>query len=322
MPLAPWIHARSGLSAAGLAATALLVGASPALAIDEIPDGMTQESVADELLETIGTELSESRSVAAEYLDPGYTPWVTLIKDAQVSTTFVDEGAGYRNSLGYFAFSDDTFAGLSKADVDIDGSGVVSLAELAAVEGVETGWVFPNSSLAGSGGQLRPGDTVQIGDGQTFSAGTNIGFSLVQNGWTGSDIRQPSASGDTTPQMMYSVDFLNPEAGGSTAYGSDSSVDSSRHVALMYSDASNANLIMGFEDLNRVDRRANAYNYTSDNDFNDAVFVVASNPFDAIQGTNVYAAPAPKLGSLLSPSGLAGMLAVAAAVAWRRRRGA
>ena len=308
------------LPAAGLSAVLLLAWTAQAHAIDEIPAGMTQEFVSSEILETVRSQLPEARSVAAEFLDPSYTPWVTLVKDAQVATTFIDEGAGYRNSLGYFAFASGSFDGLTKADVDTDGSGVVSLSELGAVDGVQTGWVFPNSSRQGSGGRLQAGDTVEIAGGQVFDAGTNIGFNLVQNGWTGSGVREPSSRTDTTPQVMYSVDFLNPEAASSANSATNSASNSSRHVALMYSDASQSELIMGFEDLNRVNRTANAFNYRSDEDFNDAVFVVSSNPFDAIQGTNVYAAPAPRLGSILSPSSLLGLLLAGGIVAIRRRR--
>lgn len=313
-----------GTIAAGLAAGSLAFLSAPAFAAEETlnqrPDGMTYVSVSQSVLDTVASELPESRSVAAEFLNPSYTPWVSLTKDAQVFTTFVDEGAGYRNSLGYYAFAEGAFDGLSKADVDVDGSGVVSLAELGAIDGVDTGWVFPNASAAGSGGLLQAGDTISIADGAVFGAGTNIGFSLVQNGWTGSTVREPSAYNDTTPQVMYSVDFLNPEASAGADLSTDSSTNSSRHVALMYSDDSNSSLIMGFEDLNRVDRSANAYWYSSDNDFNDAVFIVESNPFDAIQGTNVYAAPAPKLGSLASSSTLLGLMMTGVVVAWRRRK--
>ena len=56
---------------------------------------------------------------------------------------------------------------------------------------------------------------------------------------------------------------------------------------------------MGLEDLNRVDRSANAFGYPSDEDFNDAVFLVYSNPVEAIQSSNVatISSPVPLAGS-------------------------
>ena len=304
-----------------LPAAGLMLLSTEARAVDELPAGLTNEEVSQQILSTISDVLPEGRAVAAEFLDPTYTPFVTLSKDAEISTTFVDEGAGYRNSLGYFSFSSDAFDGMTKADIDLDGSGVISLNELASVDSVDFGYVFPNSSKKGSGGRLTAGDTVELGEGRTFEAGTNVGFFLGQNTWNGSGIRTSQQRGSSEVQTMYSVDFLNPEASAGMGYGDDSSANSSRHAALMFAGEERTNMILGFEDLNRVNRNANDFRYRSDEDFNDAIFIVSSTPFDALEGSNVYAAPAPRLGGVLSPVTLVLMAGLALGFALLGQKG-
>ena len=266
--------------------------------VDEFMSNMTSEDVSDLLVQTVREALPEQRNANAAFLNPAYDPNLTLSKDAQVSVTFLDEGAGYRNSLGYYAYMDGALDGLTKADIDTDGSGVVSLAELQAVDSVETGWIFPNASRQGAGGSLVAGDTVTLGDGKTFAADTTVGFYLTQNGWTGSGVR--TEFGGTSPQTMFTTDFLNPEAAATSTLLTDSSTNSSRHTAMMFGDSSKSNVILGFEDLNRVDRRANAYGYRTDEDFNDAVFIVRANPEDAFSDAKIATAPAAIPGNLLS----------------------
>ena len=60
-----------------------------------------------------------------------------------------------------------------------------------------------------------------------------------------------------------------------------------RHVALMFASAARENIIMGFEDLNRIDRFQNDNGYGSDEDFNDAVFTVKSSPETALAMTGI-----------------------------------
>ncbi len=288
--------------------------------VDEIPENLTRENVDSVLLRTVRDALPENRNVNADFLNPSYDPTLPVSKDAQVFVTFLDEGAGYRNSLGYYTHETGALDGLSKADVDTDGSGVVSLEELRSVDGVETGWVFPNSSKNRAGGRLTAGDTVTLGEGKTFEAGTTIGFYLVQNGWTGRGVRTPTGRTDTLPQVFYSADFLNPEADATATVLTDSSSNRSRHVAMLFASGERSEIVMGFEDLNRVDRRQNAYSYSTDEDFNDAVFLVTANPVDAFQTAEIATAPIPLLGSGLGGASLLFTLLGGSYVFNRRRR--
>ncbi len=83
----------------------------------------------------------------------------TIAEDRQASIVFIDEGAGYRNALGMYNIGDD---------------GAVSNVQI----------LFPNSSKAGSGGELIPGESsVEI----DFQAGDKVGFFVVSNGFGISD---------------------------------------------------------------------------------------------------------------------------------------
>jgi len=92
--------------------------------------------------------------------------------ETTVSLSFVDEGAGYKNSIGYFT-------------LDTDGSIL------------EQNVVFENFSEVWGGGELEPGDTVTIG---TFSPGETLGFFLLANGYN-----------DDNAPMWTTLDALNSD---------------------------------------------------------------------------------------------------------------
>ena len=274
--------------------------------INETPESIKNFSVSSDLLSTISDALPEERGqIDQNFLNQSYDPNISLSSNSQLAITFIDEGAGYRNSLGYFTYTNDTFSGLSFADIDTDNSGIISTSEISSIGGVSTNMVFPNASKVGSGGLLQTGDTYVVGggsidftddswvisDGTIFDAGTNVGFFLAANAWNdygsvGTVDGWNGISGD--PYTYYSLDFLNPE---NNINATIDTVDyNARHVALTFESSDRNTLIMGFEDLNRK--------YGSDDDFNDAVFLVRSDPTGAMANTNVevYSAPAPIAG--------------------------
>lgn len=230
----------------------------------------------------VDTVLAERAQLSEAFINSAYRNELVLSEDGQIRVTFIDEGAGYRNAVGYYLHQADTFDGLTKADVDSDGSGIVSVDELLAVDGVEIGWVFPNSSKRdGAGGELVEGDSYVLGDGRVYPAGTQVGFLLVSDGWDRyrNTIKTPNAGG-TSPWVMYTTDFLNPEADGAADLTTDSGSNRSRQVALLFADDERADVIMGFEDIRRT-QWSNGRN-RSDQDFNDAVFSVSSTPETAL----------------------------------------
>lgn len=114
--------------------------------------------------------------------------------------------------------------------------------------------IFPNVSYSGSGGGLSSGDRVSLG---VHPAGTTIIWALVANGFSDGDVGDGNAT-------YYSVDELNPE---------DS--ENNQHVVQIdFGDR----VVFSFEDLPRP---------SGDNDFNDAIFTVTSNPLSAISTTDI-----------------------------------
>lgn len=281
-----------------------------ALAADDETANRTLLTLEDGLLDDMNTALPERQVANQEFLDFTYDPNIQLQDDSQIGVTFLLEGAGYKNSLGYFTFEDDTFTGTSFSDFDTDGSGNVGIQELNSVDGINAGMIFENSSALGSGGVLQAGDTVVLGGGTasldesgdllmsggtTFDEGTNVGFFLIQNAYQASTDTVKGWDTNQDPLTFYSVDFLNPE---NLPTANLDSVDlNSRHVAMM-TDASDDGLILGFEDLLRP---------YGDNDFNDSVFLIRTDPVEALYADvpgvetviSLQAAPSKAVGSSL-----------------------
>jgi len=292
-----------------------------ARAADPVPTPLHSTTVDKVILDTVARALPESTAVGAEFLNPDYNPNLYFTEDAQTSVTFVSEGAGYRNSLGYFTFEQGSFDGLTHGDIDSNGSGIVSVQELSSVSGVtDMGIIFGNASgaggFAGSGGTLQTGDTFVLGGGSlntdngdwqlsggtVFEEGTGMGFFVMANAWDGRRVQ----GWDTSQEIStyYSVDFLNPENSASATM--DDTSGAARHVAML-NVAEEDQLILGFEDLLRP---------YGDNDFNDAVFIVRTTPegaYDTDILPTVSAAPTPGIG-------VAGMLAVLVGAGLARHR--
>ncbi|MFN4298108.1 MAG: LruC domain-containing protein [Thermaurantimonas sp.] len=132
--------------------------------------------------------------------------------------------------------------------------------------------IFPNYSLNGSGGELLPGMKVKLG---RFPAGKSIGWVLIQNAFSQGNSSRPST---ITPSNtnFFSKPAFNPEPNPSL-----------KPHMVMLNFSQFQRFVIGFEDL----RRDGA---TCDNDFNDAIFYVSSNPVTAISQANVpVPGPAP-----------------------------
>jgi hypothetical protein len=253
----------------------------------EIPEDLTYVEVDQALVNAIENALPESTDVNQAFLDPAYSPVLPISEDAHLSVTFIDEGAGYRNSLGWFSWSEGVFDGLTKSDIDANNSGIISYDELTAIEGISADWIFPNASLEGAGGSLNTGDSVVINNGDTSAEGTNVSFFLGANTWNGTDV-VGETSGAGERNIFYGLDFLNPEALSVSTYGSGGLNEDSRHVAMLFADEDRSEVILGFEDLIRP---------YGDNDFNDAVFIVQADPATALSEANIVTAPLPVMGA-------------------------
>jgi len=203
---------------------------------------LSPDSISSGLLEMINQAIPELQPVPQyrpQYLEDSAQTDIHLVEEASVYVTFVHEGAGYRNALGFFRYT--TADGPPSAVADSD----ITL-------------IFPNVSYKGGGGELQSGDKVKIG---TFPAGTSIGWVLIANGYN--TYTRTVTSGLNT---FYSVNVLNPDAPGHKQHT----------VLLNYEEESL--FLLSFEDLKRP---------YGDNDFNDAVFYVTSDPVTAVDSSGV-----------------------------------
>ncbi len=207
------------------------------------------------LLSSLVTSLPESRDIRLtnpDYVGSFATSGLRLKAPADIEVVFLHEGAGYRNSLAYYSHSSSSLPVLRS-------------------EITET-VIFPNSSFESGNGSpgMSYGDSVSLG---SFSAGQEIGFTLISNGWTGSQVN-PNKSDDW---IFYTQKSLNSEQ--------ESADQLNGHVVLLQSDLDDL-IIMGFEDINRE-------NAGCDHDFNDLVIAVRVTPFSAVDLTNVFAVADP-----------------------------
>ena len=195
------------------------------------------------LLSDLSSLLPEYKNLTIthpEFLTKGNEASAVITQDADVWVTFIHEGAGWMNALGYYVFDTNN---PPKTVNDI------------ALRNI----IFPNVSFSGSGGGLTSGDKVFLG---RFPAGKTIGWFLVTQGWSGGKVSGSQRIVYSEPSFNSEVDPLKKQ-----------------HNVLLY-DAKRSLMILGFEDMDRENG--------SDNDFNDVLFYVTSNPVTAI---DVHAVP-------------------------------
>ncbi len=197
---------------------------------------------------------------------------VYLSAAAKVEVAFVYEGAGYRNSFGYFTFDpDNPPTSLTRPNVILDKI------------------IFPNASLYNSGGTptgnvgLQTGDTVSLGiiDPALYpwnlsknctvanTCKVGIGFMVVANGF------MLNAAGPVNPYpdpewIFYSLSALNPET----------TLAKRRHMVLL-KDPKSGLIALAMEDMNR--------DKGSDSDMNDIIYRLKVTPESAIANiSNFY----------------------------------
>lgn len=137
---------------------------------------------------------------------------------AEVSITFLNEGAGYRNSFGYFIYETDN-PPLTKDEI------------------VEHLVIFPNASKPNAGTMVE-GDTLDLN--VQVSPGHTISFFIIPNGWGYSGSYNNIASLGSWNTPFYSLPELNPE-----------STEINRRHSVAFVDTVNEFLIIGFEDIFR-----------------------------------------------------------------------
>jgi LruC domain-containing protein len=143
-----------------------------------------------------------------------------LNNESTIWVTFVSEGAGYHNTLGYYRYNINN-----------------PPASAANIDSIHI--IFPNVSFTGSGGGLASGNRVKLG---TFPPGTELGWVLISDGFRNGTIT-------TGNGLYFSNRDLNPEA----------DVNKRQHTCLL-NDIGRGKFLLSFEDLKRDAGSDNDFN--------------------------------------------------------------
>jgi hypothetical protein len=111
------------------------------------------------------TTLSRAQQLPTSIINSFQVPPIVMAETHNVQVTFESEGAGYKNTLGWYI-------------VDPVTKVITSV-----------GIIWANASADGSGGSLHTGDTVSLGN---LAEGTRIGFFLIANGYNTNNWTNPS----------------------------------------------------------------------------------------------------------------------------------
>ena len=179
-----------------------------------VPDYLVAgDQPSKELISFINTQLPEYSDIRTSHPEYLKNADLSLAVKSEVFITFMDEGTGFTNTLGYYLYK--TGSSPKKAE---DIQNIV--------------YMFPNSSKATLGG-LVAGDKISLG---VIEAGTSIGFVLLEKAWN------PLTKTVNTKAPHYcSNRELNPE----------NRDELKQHTALFEYPAENKTII-GFEDINRT----------------------------------------------------------------------
>jgi len=206
--------------------------------------------ISNELLADINATLPETQDLTVshpQYFTDSNDANHEILEDCNIWVTFVHEGAGWTNSLGYFTYPTNNPPATS-------------------AEVIDRIIIFPNVSFVNSNGGLESGNKVKLLylDPETgsytdvFPAGVTVGWFLNAAGWNNS--YSAIQNGYYT---HYSIDSFNRE--------SDDKLK--KHSVILYDDQRQL-FLLGIEDINRE--------ASSDEDFNDAVFYTTVNPITAV----------------------------------------
>lgn len=172
------------------------------------------DTVSTDFRNSITATLPEYRSVPVynpQLIADGRTETIGVTCPSDIWITFVDEGAVYRNVLGYYTYPTNNPPAVAPTAAQIK-------------------IIFPNASKSGFGGSLNPGDKVYLGN---FPPNTSVGFVLIADGWNGDSVTAGK-------WILYSDSRFNPEK--------DSILQ--KHTVMLH-DSTSDRLVIGFEDIRR-----------------------------------------------------------------------
>jgi LruC domain-containing protein len=220
--------------------------------------------VSDSLLKSINASLPESKPVPSfhpDYIAGDAGSLIKIVETGDVWINFVSEGAGYKNVIAFYVYDSTSPPTSINNDTKNNDSAIPSISlgsqsmYLSNNKVNELKFIFPNLSYKYSGGGLQAGDKVYLGN---FPAGVTIGFVLIANGYN------------------YSGKYINDgyhQVFSNSILNKESTEEKRQHFVTLWNEEEEK-VIMGIEDLNR--------DQNSDDDFNDAIYFITSNPKNAI----------------------------------------
>lgn len=248
------------------------------------------------------------------------------VSATRVWASFVMEGAGHKNSFGYFIYDPlcapkhrnqvrvfDGSTAINSNTVAIKGTGTYTQGNTDSTKDyVETRdckpragttaeiIVLPNASQdaplprAGSTNAnintSGTGPTAYLGE---VPAGMAMGFVVVSNGWTqtGSKTNTPGTSkSQSTEWIFYSLSDLNPELRGVRTVGTRTYDDLTKHVILL-KDGNLENFASGYHRFALGFEDLNRNYASADHDFNDLVMMLHVEKKEVLKNVKVAATP-------------------------------
>lgn len=182
------------------------------------------EQMPSDTLSNIYSLLPEGQTVNPQFISANKYSSIDIDDELQgadhatAKVTFLNEGAGYRNTLGYFVYDTNS----PPTDKDLIDAHIV---------------IFPNTSKAPDG-EMSEGDTLDLNI--ELTAGQTLAFFIIPNGWGYSGSYNTIASLGYWNSPFYSNPDLNPES---------TSLNRRHNVAFL--DTTNDFLVLAFEDIYR-----------------------------------------------------------------------
>ncbi len=229
-----------------LVATILAACAKDDETIKEVPDDIIRDTTdRTELYSKLLEFFPERKPVSTLFpflFSDTVQKRIVLTMESEVYITFISENASYKNTVGWYSY--------------ILGN------EPKTVGDVNIHISFPNVSGKGEGGELMPGDMLQIGDTK-FPKNTVIGFFLIIKGWQNGKI-------DYRATTSYTDYTLN--TGGYQQH-------------ILFKEIKSGDIVLGFEDM---------IFESGDKDYNDILFLISDNK-DALESISFDLTKLPNL---------------------------
>ncbi|MBD3274846.1 MAG: DUF4114 domain-containing protein [Candidatus Marinimicrobia bacterium] len=152
----------------------------------------------EEVLPESNVDLSQFPEIHNQQIDD-----LDIVQDGSLVATAVFDGAGWKNSLGFYHY----------ADATPECPTMTNALEI----------LFPNFSINENGSKLRPGHSVEIGQ---LTAGEHLGFFLISKGWKNQTV---------TPGLY--THYTN------TSWNPESDAAKRAHTLLLYDEVSDALIV-------------------------------------------------------------------------------